>query len=635
MNSNSVSGESPRNGYEFGPYRVDPAERLFHCNHREMALTPKAFDTLLLLLEHSGHLIEKDQFMQRLWPDSVVEEVNLAHHISQLRKVFEENTPGEQFIQTVPTRGYRFVAPVTRVPSQGMRASASPVMTPSGTRGGVPKMPVRGRTRGRRAPVAMALGAAALLAYFWADFQSGRQPAMAESRSIAVLPFKWVSPAGADEYLGMGLADALVSRLSNVRTLTVRSTSQVTRLGDAVDPVSAGRILRVETVLDGTMRREGERLRLTVQLVNVRDGAAVWSASFDEEFSNLFELEDAIAGRVAGSLVAQLTRDESDLLAKRGTESIEAYQAFRKGRYFWNRFTEEGGRRSIEYYLQAIEIDPRYAAAYAAMADSYIALGLFVLPALEAFPQAKDYAEQALKLDGRLAEAHAALGSVKFYYEWDWEGAERHIRAAAEINPGYVEAYPCFMHFQAAMGQSEEAIVFIQRALRSDPDSVWLNAELGCAKYYAGQYGEAIAQCQAALELDPHYLITLYNLGRACAQIGRYSEALEALEAARTVDSAPVLLAEAGYVHARAGRRGEAEKLLDELKSLRRQRQRYVDPYPIAWILCALGDHEGALEWLETALEERSPWLPFLKAEPKFDPLRSNQRFQELLRQVG
>jgi TolB-like protein/DNA-binding winged helix-turn-helix (wHTH) protein/Flp pilus assembly protein TadD len=617
--------------YRFGSFWLDPSERRLEYDGVCIELTPKAFDTLLLLVENSGHLLDKDHFMRVLWPDSIVEETNLAHYISQLRKVLQEKLPDQQFIETVPKAGYRFVVPVEQI--RPLESHASRRLSETHSEAAIAQEAIRRRSRFWWLVFMLLVASVTLLAYFHTVSKSIESAA--EAQTIAVLPFKLVGVDTDAEYLGVGLADAVISRLSGVRAIQVRPTSQVKKYINEDNPAAIGRSLRVETVLDGTIRRAGSRLRVTVQLISARDGEAIWAESYDEEMTHLFAVEDAIAKRVAGSLVARLAPDERMALSEHGTDNLEAYQAFRKGRFFWNRFTEEGGRKSIEFYRQAIETDPQFARAYAALADSYTALGLYAISPREAFPQAKIFAEQALRLDGHLAEAHAALGAIKFYYDWDWEGAEQQIRAAAGLAPRYAEVYPCFLHFRAAMGQSQAAVVEIRNALSRDPASVYLNGELGCAHYYSNDFREAIAQSREALELDPQYVITLYNMGRASGQTGLYSEALAALEQARKIDPAPFLLAETGYVYARMGLREEAQETLVRLKELRERGERYVDAYPVAFISVGLGDNEDALHWLEEAYKDRSTWLPFLKAEPKFLPLRSDPRFQRLLRRVG
>src|SRR4030095_1773596 len=384
--------------YLFGPFRIDVAERLLRRDGESIPLTPKAFDLLLMLVENKGHLLEKDELMKMLWPNTFVEEANLSNNISQLRKALSMD-PVHQYIETVPRRGYRFIADVTEL---------SP--TPEIASGGHPD-----KAHERKESIAsisdasrqstvfwFALAVVALLAlgpviyYFWPKKPVTQQPI----RTIAVLPFKPLAADSSDESLEMGMADTLITRLSNLRQLIVRPASAVrkyTALDN--DELAAGREQRVDAVLEGTIQKASDKIRVTVRLVRVADGALLWADQFDEKFTNLFAVQDSISERVAGALAVRLTGDEREVLTKHYTANTEAYQLYMRGRYFLNKSTEADCRRSIDYFQQAIDRDPNYALAYAGLADSYVQLGFYgLMPMNESHTRAREAASRALQI---------------------------------------------------------------------------------------------------------------------------------------------------------------------------------------------------------------------------------------------
>lgn len=585
--------------YEFGPFRLLPAERRMLRGAEVVQLTPKVFDTLLALVQNSGRLIPKDELMKIIWQDSFVEEGNLTQNIFILRKTLGESPHDHQYIVTIPGQGYRFVAEVQEIP-RARAADLRPTPQPSALHNGPGGNDERGVT------------------------------------SLAVLPFKPLNSESDNEYLGPGIADTLITRLSNIRTLRVRSTNSVlkyTRM--QTDPLAAGRELKVDAVLDGKIQRAGERVRVTMQLIRVRDAVTLWADRFDEKFTDIFDVQDSISEQVSAALALQLTTAEQKLLTKRYTESAEAFQLYIKGRHFWNKRTVEGLKRGLVYAQQAIDIDPTYTMAYIGMADSYNLLaGYAGIAPNETFPKARAAALRAQEIDDTLAEAESSLGFVKYRYEWNWAEAEERFRRAITLKPDYPTGHHWYGEFLAAQGRFRESIDELERAQQLDPLSLPINTDLGQTFFFAGQYDRAIEQSQKTLEMDQRFVRAQIILGAAYEQKGMYAEAIVALEAARAAAGTnPLVTGGLGHAYAVAGKREKALEALEELKKL--SAEHYVLAYNIAIIYAGLDERESALAWLEKAFEHRDVWLVWLGVNPRFARLRTDARFTELLRRMG
>jgi serine/threonine protein kinase/tetratricopeptide (TPR) repeat protein len=457
------------------------------------------------------------------------------------------------------------------------------------------------------------------------------------SRAIAVLPFKMLRlEEKTDEYLGLGMADAIITKLSNIRRIIVRPTSSVLKYaGGDSDLLAAGHELDVGFVLDGRIQRANDRVRVTVQLIRVRDGAPLWAAKFDEKFTDIFTVEDSISGQVAQALMPKLSGEEQELLSKRETENAQAYQAYLKGRYYWNTYTEEGLAQAIFHFMEAIEEDPEYAQAYAGVADYYNFLGVWgVLPPKESFAAAKSAAAKALEIDDTLAEAHTSLAFALLSYDWDWESAESEFKRAIELNPSYATAHQWYSYLTSAQGRHADAITEIESAQKLDPLSPIIATGAGLVFYNARRYDRAIEELEKALEIDTQYYVTQQGLAFCYAQKGRYEEAITASRKAVALSSrSPLALWTLGYVLAKAGRENEARTILREMEEL--GQKRYVSSYYIAMIHAALDETDEAFKWLEKAYEDRDWWLLWLRVEPFIDGLRSDPRFHNLLRRVA
>jgi DNA-binding winged helix-turn-helix (wHTH) protein/TolB-like protein/Flp pilus assembly protein TadD len=604
--------------FTFGPFLLDTRERRLLRDGEVVPLTLKAFDLLRILVENRGHLLRKEELIERVWPDAIVEENNLTVTMSALRKALDEGPTDRQYIETVPRRGYRFVAEV--------RASAEP--SPSGQ---VPHQR-RARVFVRGATVLAAVAAAVAVAWMW---RRSTPAASRPVRSMAVLPFRSLTDDG--EYLGLGMADALITRLGSTRRLLVRSTGAVQKYaGSALDPVASGRELQVDSVLEGSIQTAGDGLRTTVRLLRVSDGSTMWAGTFDERMTDIFSVQDSISQRVAEALELELTATERRGLTRRGTSDSEAYQLYLKGRFFWNKRSREGFGRGASYFRQAVEKDPGYALAYSGLADSHIGLTFYHYASPQAaMPLARAAALRALEIDASLAEAYVSLAHVKTNYEWEWAEAERLFRKAIAIEPEYATAHQWFgIHYLAPRGRLEEAVAETRRARQLDPLSPVFNAFVGAALFFARRYDEAIEECRKTIDLHPDFGVARWYLGRAYLQKGRHQEALAELQKAVALSGdSPLMKGTLGVGYALAGDRGAAQAALVELEALRSAS--YASALDLADIHVALGDRERAFRWLDQAAAERSFHLIYLEVWPELDPLRADPRFAALVRRLG
>lgn len=473
-------------------------------------------------------------------------------------------------------------------------------------------------------------------------------PALGEqasgTTSIAILPLKLLAfPAQEDtgeKYLSVGFADALITRLSNVRSLAVRPTSSVLRYGgDTTDPLAAGRELKVDFVLDGRIKRTGERMRVSLQLLDVRQGASAWAQQFDESFTDVLSLEDVVTAQVAEVLVPRLTGEERRQLEKRGTNDPAAFEAYLRGRYHWNTFTEEGLAKALVAYHQAIALDPQYALPYAGIADYYNWLGVYgVLPPNECYRAAGAAAAKAIELNRELSEGFAALGFAILVGDYDWARGEEACRRAIELNPHNAHAHICYSLQLTMEGRFDEGLAQARRGLELDPLTPYNGHNLGWCLYFARRFDESVAQYRRVIAAHPLYPMAHYGLSWTLRLMGEREEALsEAKRWAELSNEGPLVLLMYGQALAAAGQRQEAEMMLDKLMSI--ATERYISFYLVALIHCLLGNNEQTLECLERAFTEREAWLVWLGVEPAFDGLRNDPdlgpRFAALLQHTN
>jgi DNA-binding SARP family transcriptional activator len=457
--------------------------------------------------------------------------------------------------------------------------------------------------------------------------------------SLAILPLVNSGGNPNAEYLSDGITESIINNLSQLPGLRVMAWSTVLRFkGSKLDPQAIGRELGVRAVLTGRLFQLHDRLVVKTELVNVADGSQSWGQQYNRKLSDIFAIEEEISAEISERLRLQLSGDQQRRLAKRHTESIEAYHAYLKGRYYWNKRTEKDVKRGLEYFNQAIEQDPCYALAYAGLADSYIILGSFGIAALaprDAFPKAKEAALKALEIDDTLAEAHTSLADALGHYDWDWLNSQKEFRRAIELKPTYATAH----HWYAftcltAMGRLDDAITEEKRAQELEPLSLIINTNLGTLFYLARQYDEAIVQYRKALEIDSNFIIAYWMLGLAYEQKSMFKESIAEFQKAVTLSGgSPLPTVLLGHAYAMAQQKDAALKVLDDLNEL--SKRVYVSSYRIAAIYACLAETEQAFAWLRRAYEERDVWLMWLRVDPVFDDLRSDPRFEELISLVG
>jgi TolB-like protein/class 3 adenylate cyclase/Tfp pilus assembly protein PilF len=480
----------------------------------------------------------------------------------------------------------------------------------------------------------------ALVIGFWAfSHRHSQKVANALSspeKRIAVLPFKPLVPENRDQVLELGMADSLIAKLSNIREIVVRSLNSVRKYsGLDQDPVAAGRELEVSSVLEGNVQKSGDRIRVSARLINVADGSSLWANTFDEKFTDVFAVQDAISQKVADALALRLSGEENKRLTRRYTENVEAYQLYLTGRYHWNKLTPPEITKSIEFFKKAIELDPTYALAYFGLADAYRSLApTSEVPSKDTLPQAQAAATKALELDETLAEPHATLAFIHTWYDWDWSAAEREAKRAIELNPNWSFGHIAYAQMLSVTGRSQEAIAEGARAVELDPLSLIINALNGYHLHLARRDDEAIARLKKTLELDSSFWIAHQFLGIAYVEKKMYPEAIaEFSQAVKLSGGNTEPLALNGYVSVLSGDTAKGRAVLQELKSL--ESQRYVPPSNLALLSYVLGEKDEAFSWLEKAYQDRDIRLCRLKVDSKWDSMRSEPRFVEILKRIG
>jgi len=644
--------------YEFGIFRLDPAQRLLLRSGIPVSVTPKAFELLVVLVEQSGKLLDRDTLLGTVWPGVSVEEGNLSVTISHLRKVLGDDRGKHEYIETVSKRGYRFVAQVAercdspfdfqplrlegvQPPSHEDPAEAEPyvdVATPPELRKKIWPM--------MNTPVWQYLVFAGLVlaTLFMADRLIAIKRANLSAidagpiRSLAVLPFQTIGVSSDDEYLGLGTSDALITRLAHTGKILVRPTSAIEKYRNtSLSPQAVGKEQVVDAILDGRIQREAGRVRLTVQMVRVRDGTELWAETFDEEFTNIFTLEDEVSEQIAHSIRLHFTDQEEKKFTQRPTDNTEAYDAFLKGRYFWNKRTGEGFRKGLQYFREAIRLDPNFAQAYEGIADCYATLGLYaIISPKEAFPAARDAAGKALQMNDSLAGPHAVLGLIDLYYDWNGQEAQNEFLRALEADPNDVMAHSWGAENLAAMGRFPEAVAQAKLALERDPLSPIVNTNAGWTFCLAGHYEEAIELLKKAIEIDPTFPRTHFRLGTVYEKRGLYDQAIVELKQAvkLSVSGGEVYYEAAlGHAYASSGRPAAAHQILRTLA--RQSRHQYVPGFAIALIYAGLNENDTAFEWLEKASNDHSTSMAYLKVDPALSGLRLDTRFANVVRRVN
>lgn len=634
------TAENKRFVYKFGRFMLDPNEKTFFSDGAPLHLPAKEFETLLLLVENNGHSLSKEEMMTKIWRDSFVEEGNLAKQISRLRKILTGDDAIK--IETLPKHGYRFSAEVNRIfqPFEETILEKRTVkrvtlrVDEDEIEKNPPVLPPKKNGFFTVSRIVVS-GLIILLAAFGIWFWSARGKT-AKIDSIAVLPLKSLSAGEDDQTLSLGLTDSLITKIGSLRSIAVRPLNAVVKTAETeADSIEIGKKLKTDAVLEGTIRKADGRVRVNVRLLRVENGEQIWAEKFETEASKIFDLEERLAERAARALQLHLGIGENEKLTKGFTTNPEAFDEYLKGRYFWNKRTEEDFRRAIEYFDKAVAKDPNYALAYSGLADCYILLGVWgAEKPKDVFPRAAQYAEKALQADAELAEAMVSRAFVRWVYEWNYREADADFLRAIEINPNYATAHHWYSYFLVSQRRFEEAFTEIKKARDLEgPLNISVNTDIGEIYSWAGKYVEADNALREVLKIEPDYAVARHVLAINLLKQNRMREAVTEAEASRRLEAEPRVLAVLIYAYNASGEREKALQVLDELNAL--AKQKYVSPFSLAVVHTGFGDHDAALDELEKTYNERSDTMAILSIYPLLENLRTEPRFVKLQQQVG
>lgn len=573
--------------YRFDDFHVDVLQRILSWNGSAISIPSKVFSLLLVFIRHAGENLSKERLIRTVWPDANVEPSNLTQSIFLLRRALSQGGNDYRYIVTIPGQGYLFAG---RIQAAATTTSTSPD----------PSFSLR------------------------------------QARSLAVIPFQMLSAPQNLQYLGIGITDALTHRLSHINHMKVRPRSTtISLMKDNRDILSLGRELAVDLLLVGNVQviygkpKSASRVRVSLQLIDALSGIVVWSNIVEDGLNQLLPLQDVLAETIGTALSVQLSHEERSHLTKRPTQHAEAYQAYLKGRYYGNQWTERGWAKALDYYTQAVQCDPTFALAYSGIADAhYVVSNLYCSPN-EVMPKAKVAAERSLELDPSLAEAHTSLALIQGFYEWNWEASEASFRRAISLDPGYPAAHLWYGRLLTTRGRFDEACIELRKAQRQDPLSCSINSELGRALFYARRYKEASEQLHETLEINSTFWPAQLFLGWVYEQQGLFTEALAILKQCNSLDDNARTRAFLAVTYGLAGEGDEAEKIAARL--IDERRRCYIPGYYIAIVYAALGNTDSALRWLDKAYADRSEWLAWLGVEPRLELLRTDPRFQALM----
>jgi TolB-like protein/DNA-binding winged helix-turn-helix (wHTH) protein/Flp pilus assembly protein TadD len=601
---------------------------------------------LEILLEHPGEVVTREELRSRVWPGESFGDFDQALNIAigKLRSALGDSAESPRFIETLPKRGYRFIADVSVVDTDGRPKRQEPVAgDPPATDPG-PKIqgiglavaPQRRLLPTRWIIAALALVIIVSLAILSVWVFRSRAPAPTGIRSIAVLPLENLSGDASQNYFADGMTDELITDLAQISALRVISRTSVMVYKGARKPLpQIARELNVDAVVEGTVLRSGDQVRITAQLIEASTDKHLWSQSYEGELRDTLALQNRVASAIADQIRINLTPQEQAALKNVKVVNPEAYESYLKGRYFWNKRTADGLKVALAYFKQAIEEDPKYAQAYSGLADTYALLGDWqyaVMTPKEAFPKAKAAAIKALELDSTLGEAHNSLAFVLDGFDWDFDAAGKEFQRAIELNPGYATAHHWYAWHLSLLGRYDEAIAEMRKAENLDPLSLIINADLAELLVLAHSDDESIRQSRKTIEMDPNFALAHNQLAQAYLQKQMYDEAVAELKTAVQLSGgSPAFIANLARAYVASGKRNEAVKLLGDLK--KRSNPGYSNASEIAVIYVSLGDTDQAMNWLEKGYDER--FNPGVLLRPGFDPLRSDPRFQSLVHRIG
>jgi TolB-like protein/DNA-binding winged helix-turn-helix (wHTH) protein/Tfp pilus assembly protein PilF len=634
----------------FGMFEADMEAGELRKHGLRLKLSEQPFQILAMLVARPGEVVSREVLRERLWPsDTFVDfDHGLNNAVMRLREVLGDSSDHPRFIETLPRRGYRFIAPVelkgtaSAPPAQQTVASekAARIPGPAGKNGSgnsealanvAPGQHSRRFSLPRIAVLAAGvLAGSALISGITVHYVNASKGKANRSSSLVVLPLENLSGDKEQDYFADGMTDDLIANLAKIHSLRVISRSTAMAYKGTHKPLpQIATELNVDAVVEGTVMRVGNRVRITAELVQVSTDQHLWADTYESPIGDVLALQNRVSSAIVDEIRINLTKEDKERLAQKPSVSPEAYEDYLKGRYYWNKRSGDGFEKAIGYFEDATRKDPQYALAYAGLADCYGIIGATIygrLPSSEAAPKARAAAIRALEIDPSLAAAETSLATAKFNYDWDWAGAAEGFKKAIQLDPSYSTAYQRYSLYLSAMGKFDDSFEQIKKARELEPLSISINTSLGWRLYLAREYGRSIAQLRDTLEMDPASEWAHLNLGQAYEQKGQFNLAIEELQ--KTLElahSSPLTISALAHAEALSGNHTTANKLLAQLEAL--SKKQYVSPYYIAIVYLGLGKNELAMNWLEKAYADRSNGLVFLKVEPELDPLRTNPRF--------
>jgi TolB-like protein/DNA-binding winged helix-turn-helix (wHTH) protein/Flp pilus assembly protein TadD len=635
--------QQPDGRLRFGVFEVDLRAGELRKHGLRIRLQEQPFQVLAMLLEHPGEVVTREELQKRLWPvDTFVDfDHGLNKAVNKIRDALGDSPESPRFVETVARRGYRFLAEVkTADPAPVRNPKLTPPVLPTTETRDRADLAVKAAVPKHRLPsIAWKLSAFVLLtliASFAAWKFHSRNRASSAIHSLAVLPLESLSNDASQDYFADGMTDELISDLGQISALRVISRTSVMAYKRARKPLpQIARELNVDAIVEGTVLRSGDQVRITAQLIDATADKHLWSQSYEGELKDTLALQNQVARAIADQIRIKLNPQEQAALKIAKVVNPEAYESYLKGRYFWNKRTPDTLKVALAYFNQAIDEDPNYAQAYSGLADTYALLGDWqyaVMTPKEALPKAKAAAIKALELDSTLSEAHNSLAFCFDAFDWDLESAGKEFQRSIELNPGYATAHHWYAWHLSLLGRYDEAIEEMRKAKSLDPLSLIINADLAELLLIAHFYDESMIQSRKTIEMDPNFALAHNQLAQAYLQKHMNVEAIAELQkAVELSDGSPTCIANLARAYAASGKTSEAAKLLSDLKN--HSSRSYSDASEVAVVYAALGDEDQAMHWLEIGYEER--FNPGVLLRPGFDPLRSDPRFQDLVRRIG